>query len=81
VVPQVFDITQALVPGEANDFVYQVWEDQDVLYENTCRPGAGDGDNYCEGCVFDKNPGNCDYNSTMHTMPTDKVAVQIFIWE
>ena len=81
VIPEVFDVTSALTAGSANNFVYQVWEDTDVEYVNTCRPGAGDGDNLCEGCAFNSNPDNCDYNGGNHTTPTDKISVQLFIWE
>ncbi len=81
VAPQVFDVTDQVTAGAENTFSYEVWEDESVLYENTCRPGAGNVDNYCEGCVFDDTPGNCDYNSTFHTTPTDRIAVQLFVWE
>jgi Peptide-N-glycosidase F, C terminal len=82
VAPHVFDVTAELTADTGNDFAYQVWRhEEDALYENTCRPGAGDVDNFCEGCAFDQNPGNCDYDGGMHTSPTDRIAVQLFVWE
>jgi len=81
VVPQVIDVTDAVVAGAANDFKYDIWKNEGVAYENTCRPGAGDPSNYCEGCAFDQNPGNCDYNGGNHTTPIDILSVQLYVWE
>ena len=81
VIPEVFDITSALTPGTTNTFSYTITKPTGEEYENTCRPGAGDGDNYCEGCAFDQEPGNCDYNGGDHTSPSDYVSVQLFLWE
>ncbi|MBN2381889.1 hypothetical protein JXQ70_03315 [bacterium] len=81
VLPHVLDITSAMLPGQNNTFEYQVWNPDGSPYENTCRPSAGDEDNHCEGCQFDQDPGNCDYNSTSHTEPNDQISVQVFIWE
>lgn len=77
----VFDVTDAVTPGEESTFEYQVWDPGGQLYENTCRPGAGDHfGNVCEGCAFDQNPGNCDYNGGMHTSPRDRITVQMVLW-
>jgi Peptide-N-glycosidase F, C terminal len=81
VLPHVFDITSAVTPDAVNDLTYTVRDSSDAVYENSCRPGAGDGDNYCEGCAFNQNPGNCDYNSGNHTQPNDQISVQVFVWE
>jgi hypothetical protein len=80
VLPQTFDVLDDVIAGADNFLTYQVWESESVLYENTCRPGAGDENNYCEGCAFDNDPGNCDYNGGMHTQPNDRIAVQLFLW-
>lgn len=81
VLPQVFDVTDALIPGQESTFEYQVWDPGDSQYVNSCRPGAGDHFNQCDGCAFDQNPGNCDYDGGMHTSPRDRITVQMIIWQ
>ncbi|MFH1436941.1 MAG: peptide-N-glycosidase F-related protein [Pseudomonadota bacterium] len=80
VLPHVFDITEALSPGAENTFTYGILTRTLRVYENTCRPGAGDEDNTCVGCVFNDNPGNCDYDGGMHTQPGDRVSVQLLLY-
>jgi hypothetical protein len=82
VLPQVFDVTGAIVKGASNTLEYQVRDASLGTYENTCRPGAGDTDNVCAGCVFTPDtPGNCDYNGGDHTQPIDRVSLQLVLYE
>ncbi|NLH51174.1 MAG: hypothetical protein GX444_21575 [Myxococcales bacterium] len=81
VIPQVIDVLAALTAGTDNTFAYQVWNEESALYENTCRPGAGDENNVCTECAFSSDPGNCDYDGGMHTMPVDNLTVQLLLWE
>ena len=78
--PLVFDVTSAVTADQSNAFTYTIWKGE-ADYENTCRPGAGDPDNYCAGCAFDDTPGNCDYNGGNHTSPVDYISSQLHIWE
>jgi hypothetical protein len=82
VIPQVFDVTEDVTPGTDATFHYEVWDQGLGIYENTCRPGAGDADNICEGCVFTPDEvDNCEYNGGNHTMPRDHVTVQLVLYE
>ena len=79
--PQIVDVTDDVLAGAENTIGYDIVVDEGVAYENTCRPGAGDEDNYCEGCVFDDQPGNCDYNGSYHTTPIEFLSVHLYVWE
>jgi hypothetical protein len=82
VLPQVIDVTADVVAGAANDLGYDFFLDEEgSIYENTCRPGAGDENDYCAGCQFNQNPGNCDYDGNMHTDPIDLLSLQLYVWE
>jgi len=43
------------------------------------RPGAGDVDGICAGCVS-SGMGNCDFNNNGHTPPYHRVGVQLLIY-
>jgi len=80
VIPRVFDVTQVIKSGQENTFGYDMLDAESKTYENTCRPDAGTAENLCEGCEFNSLPGNCDYNSSDHTAPVDKVSVQLLLY-
>ncbi len=80
VVPQVFDVTSSVTPGADATIAFSILTGAGDVYENTCRPGAGDTDNLCTGCAFDSSPGNCDYDGGMHTAPSDMVTVQLMLY-
>jgi len=79
VLPTVLDITGDVTAGVDSTLEYQVWDSSDEIYENTCRPDAGV-DGVCEGCVFDSEEGNCEYNGGLHTVPSDSVPVQLVLY-
>jgi hypothetical protein len=80
VLPSVFDVTDQITPGSDATFGYDILTGSGAVYENTCRPGAGDTTNTCVGCAFDDSPGNCDYDGGMHTQPSIMVSVQLMLY-
>jgi len=80
VVPEIFDITSSVTPGEDATIAFSILTGAGEVYENTCRPGAGGTENLCTGCAFDSDPGNCDYDGGMHTAPSDMVTVQLMLY-
>lgn len=81
VTPYVYDVTGQMTPGATATFDYDNVYLTGDEYENTCRPGAGDASNICEGCVFhDGEEDNCDYNGGDHTQPVDTITAQLLIY-
>jgi Peptide-N-glycosidase F, C terminal len=79
--PEVLDITSAVVSGQDATITYDVLTSAQGVYENLCRPGAGDANNHCTHCAFDNDPGNCEYNGGNHTPPVEKIAVQLLLYK
>jgi hypothetical protein len=78
VLPEVFDITEQTTPGQQVTFELDYLDASMSSWENTCRPGAGDENDICEGCVFHPDePGNCEYNGGDHTEPAERISVQL----
>jgi len=80
VIPHVFDITDAVIRGGENTIKYDIIDWNREIYENTCRPDAGTDAGVCEGCEFNNSPGNCNYNGMDHTMPADRISVQMLVY-
>lgn len=80
VTPEVVDITDTLVPGKEAAFQARIVDARDQAYTNTCRPGAGDEQNLCQDCVFNENPGNCDYDGGAHTPPVVRTTGQLLLY-
>ncbi len=80
VTPEVVDITDSVEPGKEAVFKASIVDAQGQTYTNTCRPGAGDEQNLCQGCVFDENSGNCDYDGGAHTAPVVRTTAQLLLY-
>lgn len=80
VLPEIVDITQDVTPGTELALAYSIRDAQGNDFVNSCRPGAGNTQNQCEGCVFNSNAGNCDYDSNGHTPPYARVSVQLLVY-
>jgi hypothetical protein len=77
--PSYVDITAKVTPGQPYTFSYNILDTSGNEFINTCRPGAGGPTNTCEGCVFNGNPGNCDFNNNEHTGPAARISVQLVV--
>jgi len=77
--PVGLDITDQVQPGQTLTFDYAILDDQGQTYVNSCRPGAGDTDNVCTGCVS-SGMDNCDFNNNGHTAPYHRIGVQLLIY-
>jgi hypothetical protein len=75
----VTDITAVATPGETHTFEYDVLSNTGTSYENSCRPDAGDAGNLCQGCAFDAEAGNCDYDDGLHTPPHVRFSAQLLV--
>jgi hypothetical protein len=80
VAPQLIDITKADLQGGEIVFAHSVANAAETPYVNTCRPGAGNTQNVCQGCVFNSSAGNCDYDSNGHTSPYARLSVQLLVY-
>jgi hypothetical protein len=79
--PTVVDITDQVSPGTDTKLSFSIVDETGAEFVNTCRPGAGNGQNVCTGCVFNQGSGNCEENGNGHTPAEGRVAVQLLIFK
>lgn len=79
-VPAWLDVTLAIAPSQPLSIRYDTLMPTHEPYENTCRPGAGDEQNRCVGCVYDSAAGNCDYNDGNHTTPHHRISTLLLLY-
>jgi len=81
VAPTIVDITDKATPGTDVALSSAIVDATGQDWVNTCRPGAGDENNHCMGCLSGANaPNNCDYNYNGHTQPEARISAQLLIY-
>ncbi|MBI4509164.1 MAG: hypothetical protein HY698_05985 [Deltaproteobacteria bacterium] len=80
VAPEVVDVSAQVKTGSTVAFRHQILDDKGSDYVNSCRPGAGGTENLCQGCAFNSNKGNCDYDWSLHSAPYARFSAQLLVY-
>jgi hypothetical protein len=78
--PLLVDITDKVSPGTETKLSFGIVDDTGAEFVNTCRPGAGNAQNVCTGCVSSQTAGNCEDDGNGHTPAEGRVSVEMLIY-
>jgi hypothetical protein len=78
--PLLVDVTDKVTPGTDTKLSFSIVDETGGEFVNTCRPGAGNAQNVCTGCVYNQGAGNCDDNGNGHTPAEGRMSVEMLIY-